>query len=89
MINGFLSTLLYHIREELFYFCNKNVPHLCGLWRFANAYTALTMRGKSPNWLLGTLFPTTYILGGAVSTYGIKRGCKKIKTPLIIVLQDS
>ena len=26
--------------------------------------TALTMRGKSPNWLLGVLFPTTYILGG-------------------------
>ena len=26
--------------------------------------TALTMRGKSPNWLLGVLLPTTYILGG-------------------------
>ena len=38
MVNGFLTTLLYHIREELFYFCNKNVPYLCGLWRFANAY---------------------------------------------------
>jgi hypothetical protein len=25
--------------------------------------TALTMRGKSPNWLLGGLIPTTYILG--------------------------
>lgn len=22
------------------------------------------MRGKSPNWLLGVLIPTTYILGG-------------------------
>ena len=22
------------------------------------------MRGKSPNWLLGVLLPTTYILGG-------------------------
>ena len=38
MVNVFLTTLLYHIREELFYFCNKNVPYLCGLWRFANAY---------------------------------------------------
>lgn len=32
-----------------------------------DAYTShivLTMRGKSPNWLLGSLIPTTYILGG-------------------------
>ena len=26
--------------------------------------TALTMRGKRPNWLLGALIPTSYILGG-------------------------
>ena len=26
--------------------------------------TALTMRGKRPNWLLGVLIPTSYILGG-------------------------
>ena len=25
-------------REEMFYFVIKNVSHLCGLWRFANAY---------------------------------------------------
>ena len=24
------------------------------------------MRGKSPNWLLGVLIPTTYILGGYI-----------------------
>ena len=28
--------------------------------------TALTMRGKRPNWLLGVLIPTTYILGGVI-----------------------
>lgn len=26
--------------------------------------TALATRGKHPNWLLGGVFPTTYILGG-------------------------
>ena len=24
--------------EEIFYFNNKKMPYLCGLWRFANAY---------------------------------------------------
>jgi hypothetical protein len=35
--------------------------------------TALTMRGKSPNWLLGGLIPTTYILGGEKNEQVSKR----------------
>ena len=27
-------------------------------------FTVLATRGKHPNWLLGGVFPTTYILGG-------------------------
>lgn len=35
------------------------------------------MRGKSPNWLLGDLIPTTYILGGAVRMEAIGLyGCR-------------
>ena len=34
--------------------------------------TALTMRGKRPNWLLGVLIPTSYILGGELLSYAGK-----------------
>jgi hypothetical protein len=32
-------------REEIFYFCNKKMPYLCGFWRFANAYIKYRKRG--------------------------------------------
>jgi hypothetical protein len=32
-------------REEIFYFCNKKMPYLCGFWRFANAYI-MELRGE-------------------------------------------
>lgn len=36
------------------------------------------MRGKSSNWLLGVLIPTTYILGGkSMKYYAVKVGRKK------------
>jgi len=39
MVKCFSTKQLYHKPgEELFYFVAKNIPHLCGVWRFANAY---------------------------------------------------
>ena len=32
-------------REEIFYFVTKNMPYLCGLWRFANAYKYQISKG--------------------------------------------
>ena len=31
--------------EEIFYFCNKKMPYLCGLRRFANAYYIREWKG--------------------------------------------
>ena len=31
--------------EEIFYFNNKKMPYLCGLWRFANAYSVIEREG--------------------------------------------
>ena len=40
-----VSEQLHYItnREEIFYFVEKNMPYLCGLWRFANAYSEYSM----------------------------------------------
>ena len=40
------------------------------------------MRGKSPNRLLGVLFPTTYILGGM--SKGINKGKKMVLRNLFL-----
>ncbi|MCI5650594.1 MAG: hypothetical protein MR332_14425, partial [Fusicatenibacter sp.] len=41
-------SILPQISEELFYFVTKNIPYLCGFWRFANAYIIVkTVRRKN------------------------------------------
>ena len=38
-------SILPQTSEELFYFVTKRFPHLCGVWRFANAYVVMAMKG--------------------------------------------
>ncbi|MCI5649841.1 MAG: hypothetical protein MR332_10505, partial [Fusicatenibacter sp.] len=38
-------SILPQISEELFYFVTKNIPYLCGFWRFANAYFESCLKG--------------------------------------------
>lgn len=34
----FSNSILPQTSEEMFCFVTKNIPYLCGVWRFANAY---------------------------------------------------
>ncbi|MCU6748797.1 hypothetical protein OCV51_14270, partial [Faecalicatena acetigenes] len=35
--------------EEMFCFIKVKMPYLCGLWRFANAYLRIIMKGAEKN----------------------------------------
>ena len=65
--------------EEIFYFNNKKMPYLCGVWRFANAY--LRNLGKE-NWPMLTITDLIAVISLCATFYslGYVRGKHDSKT---------